>query len=95
MLWSLVSLVCVAYRKFLVGSSPHAHAHPRFLAAAGGLMYLNEATLLHNLEKRFAKDEIYTYTANILLALNPYHTLNWFVVSMLSTHTHTHTLSAL
>jgi len=41
-----------------------------------GLMYLNEATLLHNLEKRFAKDEIYTYTANILLALNPYHTLS-------------------
>lgn len=39
-------------------------------------MYLNEATLLHNLEKRFAKDDIYTYTANILLALNPYHTLN-------------------
>jgi myosin-6 len=39
------------------------------------LMYLNEATLLHNLEKRFMQDEIYTYTANILLAINPYHTL--------------------
>eukprot|EP00041_Stephanoeca_diplocostata_P021489 m.501136 g.501136 ORF g.501136 m.501136 type:complete len:1227 (-) comp21837_c1_seq6:181-3861(-) len=41
-----------------------------------GLMFLNEATLLHNLDKRFAKDEIYTYTANILLALNPYHSLD-------------------
>jgi len=40
------------------------------------LMYLNEATLLHNLRRRYLKDEIYTYTANILLALNPYHTLD-------------------
>eukprot|EP00037_Helgoeca_nana_P027787 m.321649 g.321649 ORF g.321649 m.321649 type:complete len:1221 (+) comp27594_c2_seq6:32-3694(+) len=47
-----------------------------------GLMYLNEATLLHNLEKRFAKDEIYTYTANILLALNPYHTLNCYTAKL-------------
>ncbi|EDQ91661.1 uncharacterized protein MONBRDRAFT_19467 [Monosiga brevicollis MX1] len=40
------------------------------------LMYLNEATLLHNLRRRFMKDDIYTYTANILLAINPYHTLD-------------------
>ena len=40
------------------------------------LMYLNEATLLHNLRKRFMIDEVYTFTANILLALNPYHSLN-------------------
>ena len=39
-------------------------------------MYLNEATLLHNLRRRFLQDEVYTYTANILLAINPYHTLN-------------------
>jgi myosin-6 len=42
------------------------------------LMYLNEATLLHNLDKRFQKDLIYTYTANILLALNPYHSLPYY-----------------
>jgi myosin-6 len=42
------------------------------------LMYLNEATLLENLRKRYLKDEIYTYTANILLALNPYHTLDMY-----------------
>jgi myosin-6 len=41
-----------------------------------GLMYLNEGTLLHNLKRRFEVDEIYTYTANILLALNPYHSLD-------------------
>jgi len=37
------------------------------------LMYLNEATLLHNLKIRYQKDEIYTYVANILIAVNPYH----------------------
>jgi len=42
------------------------------------LMYLNEATLLHNLRRRYLKDEIYTFTANILLALNPYHTLDMY-----------------
>jgi myosin-6 len=41
-----------------------------------GLMFLNEATMLHNIELRYMKDEIYTYTANILLALNPYHSLD-------------------
>eukprot|EP01137_Pigoraptor_chileana_P012033 Opistho-2@63822 len=39
------------------------------------LMFLNEASLLHNLRKRYEKDEIYTYTANILIALNPYREL--------------------
>lgn len=36
------------------------------------LMYLNEATLLNNIKLRYAKDSIYTYVANILLAINPY-----------------------
>ncbi|OWF36327.1 Unconventional myosin-VI [Mizuhopecten yessoensis] len=38
-----------------------------------GLMFLNEATLLHNLRIRYMKNMIYTYTANILIALNPYY----------------------
>ncbi|XP_049829322.1 myosin heavy chain 95F isoform X2 [Schistocerca gregaria] len=37
-----------------------------------GLMYLNPATLLHNVRLRYYKDKIYTYVANILLAVNPY-----------------------
>ncbi|XP_053396881.1 unconventional myosin-VI-like isoform X2 [Mercenaria mercenaria] len=37
-----------------------------------GLMYLNEATLLNNLKMRYLKNKIYTFTANILIALNPY-----------------------
>ncbi|XP_053334100.1 myosin VIa isoform X2 [Clarias gariepinus] len=36
------------------------------------LMYLNEATLLNNVRMRYSKDKIYTYVANILIAVNPY-----------------------
>ncbi|XP_015210122.1 myosin VIa isoform X3 [Lepisosteus oculatus] len=36
------------------------------------LMYLNEATLLNNIRVRYSKDKIYTYVANILIAVNPY-----------------------
>ncbi|XP_075454098.1 unconventional myosin-VI isoform X7 [Ascaphus truei] len=39
------------------------------------LMYLNEATLLHNIKVRYSKDKIYTYVANILIAVNPYFDL--------------------
>ncbi|XP_066921977.1 unconventional myosin-VI-like [Clytia hemisphaerica] len=39
------------------------------------LMYLNEATLLNNIKIRYKTDKIYTYVANILIALNPYHEL--------------------
>ncbi|XP_053566432.1 unconventional myosin-VI isoform X2 [Bombina bombina] len=39
------------------------------------LMYLNEATLLHNVKVRYSKDKIYTYVANILIAVNPYFDL--------------------
>ncbi|XP_078412888.1 myosin VIa [Cetorhinus maximus] len=40
-----------------------------------GLMYLNEATLLNNIRVRYSKDKIYTYVANILIAVNPYFDL--------------------
>lgn len=36
------------------------------------LMNLNEATLLNNIRIRYKKDKIYTYVANILIAVNPY-----------------------
>ncbi|CAH2070936.1 unnamed protein product, partial [Iphiclides podalirius] len=36
------------------------------------LMFLNEATLLNNIICRYKKKKIYTYVANILLAVNPY-----------------------
>jgi len=37
------------------------------------LMYLNPATLLNNIRIRYNKDKIYTYVANILIAVNPYY----------------------
>ncbi|CAF4851043.1 unnamed protein product [Rotaria sp. Silwood1] len=40
------------------------------------LMYLNEATLLNNIRRRYKKDLIYTYVANILIAINPYKQLS-------------------
>ena len=39
------------------------------------LMYLQEPHMLHNLRHRYAKDAIYTYTAHILIACNPFKTL--------------------
>jgi hypothetical protein len=40
------------------------------------LVHLDDANILNNLRRRFAKDEIYTYTANVLLAVNPYKSLS-------------------
>ena len=36
------------------------------------LSYLHEAGVLHNLRRRYARDEIYTYTGQILIAVNPF-----------------------
>jgi myosin-6 len=61
--------------------APHDSVHPAEEEGADhvsdncGLMFLNEGTMLHNLDLRYKADLIYTYTANILLALNPYFRL--------------------
>lgn len=36
------------------------------------LVTMNEATLLDNIRLRFMRNKIYTYVANILIAVNPY-----------------------
>jgi myosin-5 len=36
------------------------------------LSYLNEPAVLHNLKLRYQTDDIYTYTATILIAVNPF-----------------------
>ncbi|CAJ1328016.1 unnamed protein product [Effrenium voratum] len=37
------------------------------------LVHLNDAAILQNLKLRHEADQIYTYTASVLLAVNPYH----------------------
>ncbi|EXC31921.1 Myosin-J heavy chain [Morus notabilis] len=39
------------------------------------LSYLHEPGVLHNLATRFEMNEIYTYTGNILIAINPFQSL--------------------
>ncbi|XP_027934154.1 myosin-11 isoform X2 [Vigna unguiculata] len=40
------------------------------------LAYLHEPAVLHNLETRYMMNEIYTYTGNILIAINPFQSLS-------------------
>ena len=40
------------------------------------LMHLHEASLLHNMRVRYENQDIYTYTAYILAAVNPYERLS-------------------
>lgn len=40
------------------------------------LFYLDEANLLDNVAKRYQGDSIYTYTGTVLLAVNPYRSLD-------------------
>ncbi|XP_060526267.1 myosin heavy chain 95F isoform X2 [Cylas formicarius] len=36
------------------------------------MMFLNEGSLLHNIRTRYYKNKIYSFVANILIAINPY-----------------------
>eukprot|EP00931_Biecheleriopsis_adriatica_P052437 TRINITY_DN304_c0_g4_i3.p1 TRINITY_DN304_c0_g4~~TRINITY_DN304_c0_g4_i3.p1 ORF type:complete len:1396 (+),score=270.35 TRINITY_DN304_c0_g4_i3:95-4282(+) len=40
------------------------------------MVHLDDANILENLRRRYQKEEIYTYTANVLLAVNPYKSLS-------------------
>lgn len=40
------------------------------------LPYLNEPAVLWNLKARYLVDDIYTYTGSILIAINPFASLN-------------------
>lgn len=40
------------------------------------LVHLDDANILDNLQRRFAQNQVYTYTANVLLAVNPYRPSN-------------------
>jgi len=40
------------------------------------LVHMNDATILDNLQVRHSQDAIYTYTASVLLAMNPYKVID-------------------
>ncbi|CAI5468190.1 unnamed protein product [Closterium sp. Yama58-4] len=59
-----------------------SHVHPKDPDAPSGgvddmtkLAYLHEPGVLSNLATRYSLDEIYTYTGNILIAVNPFQRL--------------------
>lgn len=42
----------------------------------------NEGIILHHIKKRFTQDKIYTYVGNILIALNPYKSIDIYGLSV-------------
>jgi len=40
------------------------------------LIYLGEGNVVHNLQCRYKKREIYTYMSSVMVAVNPYETLD-------------------
>ncbi|XP_071438694.1 myosin heavy chain 95F isoform X2 [Hetaerina americana] len=65
--WKSRSIVCALDRVYPAGDDIDKDVDDNC-----SLMNLNEATLLNNLRLRYSKDKIYTYVANILIAVNPY-----------------------
>lgn len=66
-------------KKDEVRRMPKSETRPRFNRGDGAtaadntaLVHLNDASILDNLAARHTKDDIYTYTASVLLAVNPY-----------------------
>jgi myosin heavy subunit len=52
--------------------SQHAPTHSLYLDDAARLNNLHEAALLNLLRTRFENDDIYTYTGDVLISVNPY-----------------------
>ena len=55
-----------------------AQANPEGMSAPDNcyLIHISESTILDNMKKRFSDGKIYTYTANILIAVNPFKPLS-------------------
>jgi len=79
-LFTSICLLPVYYCYFLQKSEKYKvfelpPKNPDFLEGCPDLTtlsYLHEPAVLHNLKVRYAKDEIYTFTGAILIALNPW-----------------------
>lgn len=50
------------------------------------MMHLHEPGLLHNINQRYARDDIYTYTGYILTAVNPYRKLPLYTDDVLEAY---------
>ena len=57
-------LMCAQFGWIVACFAPRTDRTPR--------RHLNEAALLHNVRCRYMEDKIYTYTGNILIAVNPF-----------------------
>ena len=65
-----------AYASRALNSSlPPLFFYCSFLQDAAKLNSLHEAALLSLLHTRFANDDIYTYTGDVLISVNPYKTI--------------------
>jgi len=68
-----------AYKTYKVSIADVFPTNPPEMQAVDdntNLMYLHDAALLHNIRERYARQQIYTYTAFILIAVNPYQHLS-------------------
>jgi myosin-6 len=66
------------YKMYTVPSAEAYPVNPDTIHAVPDnceLMYLHDPALLRNVEQRYLRDEIYTYTAFILIVVNPYQRL--------------------
>lgn len=83
--WIEVEVVDVVKKKVTIRKGDQlvtikmSQCHPKDMDMSSGgvddmtkLAYLHEPGVLHNLSARYSLDEIYTYTGNILIAVNPF-----------------------
>ncbi|KAM7521771.1 hypothetical protein LguiA_011673 [Lonicera macranthoides] len=74
-----VKVLCTSGKMVVVKSSnvypKDAEAPPCGVDDMTKLAYLHEPGVLHNLKSRYDINEIYTYTGNILIAVNPFRRL--------------------
>ncbi|KAL3620549.1 hypothetical protein CASFOL_035461 [Castilleja foliolosa] len=74
-----VKVLCTSGKTVVVKSSnvypKDAEAPPCGVDDMTKLAYLHEPGVLHNLKSRYDINEIYTYTGNILIAVNPFQRL--------------------
>ncbi len=75
-----------AYQKYTVPLADAMRVNPSSIDGVPdntSLMYLHDAALLHNIRARYANNEIYTYTAQLLIAVNPYKQLPLYTQSIM------------